>query len=111
MSGSNDLFRTVYPVVSAEHRDTLMMAAGMREIVEKLKASECVLPGMKMAIALAEAALAKEQVAICSHAYREAAKAGADLAAVSAIYTQSDGRGGIEMLVETEGPAPKGSGE
>jgi hypothetical protein len=77
-----DLFRKRVPVTSAKHRDTLMFAAGMRTIVDALKDSQCVLPGMKLAIAIGEAALAKEQISIASHAYREAAKAGVDLSAV-----------------------------
>lgn len=102
---TDELFKKRFLVTSPKHRDALMIAGGMRIALEALKDSGSILPGMKMAIAIVESVLAKEQIGIAGYAYREAAKAGADLSAVAAIYTQHNDDGELEMLVESEGVA------
>lgn len=105
-AAEGDLFRTLVPVTNPRHRDLLMRNSGARSIVEALKAAKSNLPGMVMAIAIAEAEAAKDQIALSGMTYREAAKAGIDLTAVSAIYTSFAGDNRtIEMTVETEAPA------
>lgn len=105
-AASGDLFRTKVPVTNQLHRDLLMRCSGARAIVEALRDAKSNLPGMVMAIAIAEAEAAKAQIDLSGKTYREAAKAGVDLTAVSAIYTTygEDGRT-LEMTIETEAPA------
>lgn len=102
---SDDLFRKTYPVTNSRHRDQLMLTSGMRLVIDALKETESKLPGMVMAIAIAEGVAASEQVRLSGTIYREAAKAGADLSTVSAIYTEYAGDD-LVMIVESEAPAP-----
>ena len=100
-----DLFNKVVPVTNPRHRDQLMTLAGMQECIATLEEAKSALPGMVMAIALVKGLAAKEQVTLSGMVYREAAKAGADLSAVSAIYTRHDEKGDLVMIVESETPA------
>ncbi len=102
---ADDLFTRSVALTSRRHRDQIMLTGGMKILLEELKKVGSNLPGMKLAIAVAEGVMAKEQISLSGWAYREAAKAGCDLTRVSAIYTQpvkgSDDE--FELLVETEG--------
>src|SRR5690606_17257341 len=96
-----DLFRKRYPVTDPRHRDQIMMLAGVKTVLEALRQSGSNLPGMVLATALAEGVAAKEQVTLSGMVYRAAARAGADMTRITAIYTEYDGDG-LAMVLESE---------
>ena len=100
-----DLFKKSYPITNPRHRDQLMQVAAIRAVIDALKAPQSSLPGMQMAIALAEKVEAEERVALAGLAYRAAAAAGVDLSTCTAIYTQFSANGrDLELLVESAEP-------
>lgn len=100
-----NLFSQVVPVTDPLHRDQLMLLTGMRTIVDRLKAEKCTYPGMVLAIAVAERAMANEQVILASMAYRSAIRAGADMSSVTGIRTEFSDDGYVMRIDSTEAPS------